>query len=514
MKKNLYFKMMILLGSISLTVFLVVRFYVLESFKDQLIKQVPKSAVDTAYSVIDSIEKDYKEKKLSESDAKNEVLQIIKKLRLEDGTYFWIHDVNLKMILHPIKPEMNNTDISNYKSPKGVRIFAEMNEMLKSEGKGWYNYSWPKNPQVGEKEKTSYLKLHKNWGWIIGAGEYVEDVEKQMENFFIIINTIVVILFITALIVGHFIAKNITIKLKGVSNEVDETVVSFRKTAEETQRSIEALTQVSVEQASAVEETSASVHEIKTMAEMNVKNSEDALRISMDNKEVSIKGKESLGHLESSIKEIEKSIHVMNDEVAANNKKFEDIISAITEISNKTNVINEIVFQTKLLSFNASVEAARAGEHGKGFAVVAEEVGNLAAMSGTASQEINALISKSSERISRIVLESKQTIDELNNDVTKKVAKSQETSNEFAAIFDHIIDNVQKMSVSINDMALASKEQGDGITQINVALGQLTESSHLSMNSAENLKNQVEQLNKGTENLSASVGILNKEIGG
>jgi methyl-accepting chemotaxis protein len=63
-------------------------------------------------------------------------------------------------------------------------------------------------------------------------------------------------------------------------------------------------------------------------------------------------------------------------------------------------------------------------------------------------------------------------------------------------------------------MALASKEQGDGITQINVALNQLTESSNLSMNSAESLKNQVDQLNKGTENLSVSVGILNKEIRG
>lgn len=167
-----------------------------------------------------------------------------------------------------------------------------------------------------------------------------------------------------------------------------------------------------------------------------------------------------------------------------------------------------------MLSFNASVEAARAGEHGKGFAVVAEEVGNLAVMSGKASQEINELISKSSDRISKIVMESKNTIAELNKDVTQKVANSQGTSNEFAEIFDHIIENVQKMSLSINDMALASKEQGDGITQINVALNQLTESSNLSMNSAESLKNQVDQLNKGTENLSVSVGILNKEISG
>ena len=58
------------------------------------------------------------------------------------------------------------------------------------------------------------------------------------------------------------------------------------------------------------------------------------------------------------------------------------------QIKDKVNIINDIVFQTKLLSFNASVEAARAGENGKGFAVVAEEVGNLASVSGKAANEI------------------------------------------------------------------------------------------------------------------------------
>ena len=66
-----------------------------------------------------------------------------------------------------------------------------------------------------------------------------------------------------------------------------------------------------------------------------------------------------------------------------------NMMTLIETINQKTSVINDIVFQTKLLSFNASVEAARAGEHGKGFAVVAEEVGNLAQMSGNAAQEIN-----------------------------------------------------------------------------------------------------------------------------
>ena len=79
-----------------------------------------------------------------------------------------------------------------------------------------------------------------------------------------------------------------------------------------------------------------------------------------------------------------------------------EILGYIKSIEEKTKVINDIVFQTKLLSFNASVEAARAGEQGKGFAVVAEEVGNLATMSGTSAEEISKLLESSISHIESI----------------------------------------------------------------------------------------------------------------
>jgi methyl-accepting chemotaxis protein len=77
------------------------------------------------------------------------------------------------------------------------------------------------------------------------------------------------------------------------------------------------------------------------------------------------------------------------NQINYSNEQMSEIVKVIQEIETKTKVINDIVFQTKLLSFNASVEAARAGEQGKGFAVVAEEVGNLAQMSGNAAKEIS-----------------------------------------------------------------------------------------------------------------------------
>jgi methyl-accepting chemotaxis protein len=86
------------------------------------------------------------------------------------------------------------------------------------------------------------------------------------------------------------------------------------------------------------------------------------------------------------------------------NDEISSIVKVIAEIGDKTKVINDIVFQTKLLSFNASVEAARAGEQGKGFAVVAEEVGNLATMSGKAAEEISSMLGDSMGKVELIVM--------------------------------------------------------------------------------------------------------------
>lgn len=516
MKKSLYLKIMAIIIGISLSTFLVIRFYVMDSFKEKLIQQVPKSAVDTAYSIIESINKEHTENKLTEKAAQEKIMSIIKNLRLDDGSYFWIHDLNLKMVLHPIKSEMNGTDLNNYKSPNGQLIFVEMNQAIAKEnnGRAWYNYYWPKPKETSEKEKTSYLRVYKPWGWVIGSGMYVEDVEASMHDFFIKIEIVIILLFAIAIITGHFVARSISNKLKDVSGEVDQTAISFKETASETQKSIQSLAQISVEQAAAIEETAASVEEIRCMAEQNTKNSEDALKFSNQNKEISLKGKESLTELEDAIQDIDKSIGNMNREIENNNKNFEDIILVISEINNKTKVINDIVFQTKLLSFNASVEAARAGEHGKGFSVVAEEIGKLASMSGLASKEINDLISNSANRIAMIVEESKKILSAVNKETTAKVEKGQATSNEFSKVFDNIIFNIEKMSNSINEMSMASREQGQGIDQINLALNELTNAGNLGMNASENIKHQIEALYKGTDNLDCSVKILNIEIQG
>ncbi|WP_235956135.1 CHASE3 domain-containing protein [Grimontia sedimenti] len=153
------------------------------------------------------------------------------------------------------------------------------------------------------------------------------------------------------------------------------------------------LSQITNRQASSVEETSASAEEISSMVQNNVQSAEHSRDLSQ---EVG----ERMTDLDEAMCQISESNH-----------KISELVKIIAEIGAKTEIIDEIVFQTKLLSFNASVEAERAGEHGRGFAVVAQEVGNLAQMSGKAATDISAIVKQSINEAETIAKENTSRVE-------------------------------------------------------------------------------------------------------
>ena len=152
-------------------------------------------------------------------------------------------------------------------------------------------------------------------------------------------------------------------------------------------------------------------------------------------------------------------------------------MSVINEIANKTKVINDIVFQTKLLSFNASVEAARAGEQGKGFAVVAEAVRNLAQRSAIAAKDIATLIKEN---------------------VSMSVEGAQVAERSWSALSE-IVTNVKKVSDLNSEISTASQEQSAGIDQISLAMNQLDRLTQETASSSEDLSESSESLQRQAE---------------
>ncbi|HWW71216.1 MAG TPA: methyl-accepting chemotaxis protein, partial [Duganella sp.] len=130
---------------------------------------------------------------------------------------------------------------------------------------------------------------------------------------------------------------------------------------------------------------------------------------------------------------------------------MEAIHASSREIADIVGVIEGIAFQTNLLALNAAVEAARAGEQGRGFAVVASEVRNLAQRSAAAAKEIKLLIDKSVEKI------------QLGTDLVERAGTTMNT----------LVGNVHQVTQIVGEIAVASREQSEGIDQVNQAIAQM-----------------------------------------
>lgn len=140
-----------------------------------------RSVVEAAHGTLAYYDKEAREGRLSVDDAKKSAAAAVGGMRYGQSEYFWIHDLQHTMIMHPIKPELNGKVLDQLKDKSGKLLFTEMNKVVNARGAGFVDYLWPK-PGVASDEgvaKTSYVMGFQPWGWVIGSGLYVDDVEAR-----------------------------------------------------------------------------------------------------------------------------------------------------------------------------------------------------------------------------------------------------------------------------------------------------------------------------------------------
>jgi len=130
------------------------------------------------------LEAEYEKSKgtLSEEALKQRLKSIVDATRYGSSGYFWINDTSSVMIVHPIKPEMNGKDLLDFKDKGGKQIFKEFSTVAKNSGEGFVDYVWPKPGFEAPQLKVSFVKLFKPYNWVIGTGEYVENVTSKMQE--------------------------------------------------------------------------------------------------------------------------------------------------------------------------------------------------------------------------------------------------------------------------------------------------------------------------------------------
>jgi methyl-accepting chemotaxis protein len=470
-----------------------------------------KNIVENAYSVFEYEYERFKSGEISEDTAKANALNTIGGLRYGDNGYYWVNDMHPKMVMHPIKPELDGNDLSGFEDKAGKRLFVEFVNVVEASGEGQVDYLWPIPGSEDPVTKVSYVKGFEPWGYIVGSGVYIQDIDAAFWGAApkLIIPAVICLLLIAgiAFSIALSITKplsnvvtmmkdiaagdgNLTQRLPAKTNDeisslasgfnqfvdkiqsvvsktsdtaasINNSVTTSNDLTEEISRSINSQRDKTDMVASAMTEMSSSAQEVSNNAE-EAANSANAAHLSCNKaKGVVNKGIDSVKSL---VSEVEKASEVIND-----------LQGDVGNIVSVLEVIRGIAEQTNLLALNAAIEAARAGEQGRGFAVVADEVRTLASRTQDSTQEIQGMIErlqKGSEEAVNVMLSSKSAGE-----------KTVETSASTGESLDEIINAVSIINDMNAQIANAAREQSQVGNSINENLLQILEESDKTANS-------------------------------
>ncbi|MBX2987035.1 MAG: Cache 3/Cache 2 fusion domain-containing protein [Bdellovibrionaceae bacterium] len=443
----------------------------------------------------------------SPDSASEEIRQALKTQKILENGYYYIIDSKGKFILHPSlegQVVWEKTDLN------GVKIFQNIVNMKN----GDFSYLWPHPQTQAATEKIAVFRHVKSHDWFVAASinrdEILTDIVALRRNVTLIYLAVVSVFFAAAWFWLTRLTRTLESNFEPINGSSSELNTNSRDLASISER----LSSASHEQAATLDRIDSVIENFRQSLIASVSKSEEAAHKSGDALGASDRGREVMERLDQGIADLKSTVEEVIQSFRESQNDLQSIRDLIENISTKTQMINEIVFQTKILSFNASVESARAGEHGKGFAVVAEEVGRLAQMSGQVAVEIEQIITGSSQKVRELMQQSTLRIESLSEKATNKVEENVRVAHESSQAFQLIKNRAEEASGMASEISQSSRQQSKELEEIVVSIKELTQVTMANTRMAEETAGLASQLTEQGQQLSQAAGAVQTVITG
>jgi methyl-accepting chemotaxis protein len=480
--------------------------------------------VEVAYGVVNYFAEQAKAGKMTEDAAKAEAMVALEQLRYDEKEYFWINDMTPRMLMHPFaKKLLAAPTLADLKDPNGKPIFTDMLAIVKAQGAGFVDYLWPQPGAEHPVPKISYVKGFTPWGWIIGSGIYIDDVNEIFWGQMVQQGAIILGIMLITVLISFVIARSISrplarttgnmmrladgdrgIVIEGTDNKAEmgalaralavfkENALAIDKLAAEQkaqeERALHEKRQAMLDLAANFESSVQHVVGQVSAASVELQSSAQSMAGNTDQTTsragvVATASEQAFGNVQSvaaATEELSASISEISQQVAqstniaskavAEAKQTDQTINGLAQASQRigdvASLIRDIANQTNLLALNATIEAARAGDAGKGFAVVASEVKNLANQTAQATEDITSQIGSiqtaTGEAVSAIrgITTTIAEIDQIASAIAAAVEQQGAATREISRSIQQAADGTRDVSQNIAGVSDALTESG------------------------------------------------------